>query len=101
MNKLQELLRWIIEAIGEDATEEYKIKNEKNIITINYIEWLNKAEQLAYKLEDDELKQLIKQISWISNLTNTDEAQEIFDIWYNEMITDTQYETLIQIGEGE
>ena len=58
----------------------------------SYMEWLNKAEQSAYELDDDELKKLIKQISWIQNLTNTDAAQEIFNAWYGEMIKNTEYD---------
>lgn len=41
-----------------------------------YMEWINKNEEHEY----------YEQISWISNLTNTDKAQMIFDIWFKEMI---------------
>lgn len=67
---------------------------------ISYMEWLNEAEQLVHEGHDDELKQLLCQIMWVQNLTNTTQAQDIFEAWYKEMITETQYEILIQV-EGE
>lgn len=45
---------------------------------IYYMEWINENEFHPY----------YEQISWISNLTNVIVAQEIFDIWYKEMIGD-------------
>lgn len=41
-----------------------------------YMEWLNKNENHKY----------YEQINWISNLTNVDTAQMIFEIWFKEMI---------------
>lgn len=41
-----------------------------------YMEWINDNEEHPY----------YEQISWVSNLTNVDVAQDIFDIWYKEMI---------------
>lgn len=68
---------------------------------ISYMKWLSEAEHLMQEGHDDELKQLLCQIMWVQNLTNTTEAQDIFDTWYKEMVTGTQYETLIQVEEGE
>lgn len=41
-----------------------------------YMEWINENEEHPF----------YEQINWVSNLTNTTKAQEIFDIWYKEMI---------------
>lgn len=41
-----------------------------------YMEWINKNEEHPF----------YEQINWISNLTNVDVAQMIFDIWFKEMI---------------
>lgn len=42
----------------------------------NYIKWI----------EHNMNHKLIDQIIWITNLTDTWTAQEIFNIWYKEMI---------------
>ena len=89
-----------IQKIKKDAINEYIIMENKKE-EINYIDWIKRLEQLMYKLADDELRKLFKQISWILNLTNCTKAQDIFDEWYKEMVTGTQYETLIQLEEGE
>lgn len=45
---------------------------------INYMKYIN-------DLINSSDKNKLKQIQWITNLTNTDKAQEIFNIWYDEM----------------
>ena len=59
----------------------------------NYMKWLDEAKLLVEHEED--VKELLKQIWWIQNLTNTTKAQEIFEIWYNEMVRNTEYDIII------
>lgn len=63
---------------------------------VNYMRWLDEANLLVQQTYDENVKELIEQISWILNLTNIDKAQEIFNYWYGEMIEDTEYEFIFE-----
>ena len=61
---------------------------------MNYMEWINRAEQEQKIKHDNDLEVRLNEIYWISNLTNCSEAQKIFEVWWNEMIKDTKLEVL-------
>ena len=72
---------------------------------ISFIDWLKKVKTASREVinenitvTDEYLLNLINQIEWIQNLTDTTKAQEIFEIWYKEMVEETPYD-IIKIGE--
>lgn len=72
---------------------------------ISFIDWLKKVKTASREVinenitvTDEYLLNLIYQIEWIQNLTDTTKAQEIFEIWYKEMVEETPYD-LVKIGE--
>ena len=61
---------------------------------MNYMEWIRiavKEQQLHY---DEQLQERIREVIWLTNLTDCSEAQRIFEVWWNEMIKDTKLEVL-------